>query len=513
MSAPIPFTGGIARITSIINGVQVPVAEADCPKRDRVYACDVRFGAEARTSEILWTPDMPKNAINAAVAARDMWASTGFEKRLEMVQRAVRIIEEHKEELASLLTLEMGKHHREAIEEAGSISGRLVDREAVLRRLLFVEVSTGTTKKGGNPYRSENVPVGVAGIVGPFNYEYRSLFDPVFTALLAGNTVVMRPSTVAPRAIAKVMEWIKDVFPAGVLNCLFGGHSFGTALAESHDVDAFFFTGGVETGLDLQSRAVKHGAIASGELGGQGVLIIADDVSDEEAVDFIIQSFAKRNVNQNCNGLRLVQVEGSEERTARIMLKVQQRIEKMIIGDPSAPDTDFGPMAKDPKHDFAKRLRWMLNADPNDGAPLDGVRHFYTQEIPSELPQQGYWQGAVLYSIGEQAYGRIFNRNHTVEVFGPAVGFATFKTADEAVQAANRMSSRLTGVVLCRDPEKGQRLSGNMRWGHVYRNVPAPGADSKLPWGGWGTSIVGHWGGPRLPEAFVNIRNTIQREL
>src|SRR5690625_2406100 len=433
-----------------------------------------------------------KLAIEAARKAFDQgeWTTMSATERGKIVNKIADLIDRDQQELAEMESLNTGKTVTESIGDMEDIAG-------VFR--YYAEIAD---KDGGEiidsplPHSISKVvrePVGVCGQITPWNYPLLQASWKLAPALVAGNTLVMKPSEITPLTTIKVFELMEEAgLPAGVANLVLGsGATVGAELSESKDVDLISFTGGLETGRKIMQSASMNMKKIALELGGKNPNIIFADADFDTAVDQALDGVFY-HAGQICSaGTRLIVEASIHDKFVEALVK---RVGNIKLGSGFDEATEMGPLIS--KEHLEKVTNYVNNgikegatlavggAQPEDPALADGF--FY---LPTVLTNCTTDMDVVQH-----------------EGFGPVITVETFTTEEEAVFLANDSDYGLSGGVWSNDIAKAERIAAKMRMGTVWIN------DfniffAQAPWGGYKQSGIGHELGVQGLEEYTEIKH------
>ncbi len=407
-------------------------------------------------------------AVTAAVArARDAfprWRDAGPNARAVVLERFARAASERADELALLIAREVGKARWDAQAEARLLAPKIA-------------VTLGDGMKLVSPFapasgqRATYRPRGVLAVYGPFNFPAHLPNGHIAPALATGNTVVFKPSEVAPAVGAWMAERWRDAgLPEGVLEVVQGGPDTGRALAQA-DVDGILFTGSYATGraLTLATLDAPHRILAL-ELGGSNAIIVCADADLDLAVSEAALSIAA-TTGQRCTAARRIFV----ERPVREIF--QERLAAVLSGLRVGPPLDegvfMGPLASHAAHTRLEQLRGLAAAAGGERVLL----------VDTGRPPP--YTGAGLVRFESTAQRHPYQRE---EIFGPEAALYPTGDLDEAIAAANDSDYGLAASVFTRDRAKYERCIGRIRTGVLNWNKGTVGASGRLPFGGSGKS-------------------------
>ncbi|WP_235496768.1 aldehyde dehydrogenase family protein [Leifsonia sp. Root4] len=425
-------------------------------------------------------------AVHAARAAFPTWAATALTERIAIVEALSAGIANHRERLAAVLTAEMGSPI--AFARAAQVGVAIADLEAL--------VAAARSHDARRPVSNSLVvtePVGVVAAITPWNFPLHQIALKLGGALLAGCTIVLKPSEIAPLNAAVLAEIVDGMgLPAGVVNIVFGnGLGVGEPLVRHPEVDMVTFTGSRAVGERIAVLAAADIKKVALELGGKSAAIVLPDASIDESVAGVLRScFA--NAGQTCAALTRVLVPTA-------MLDAWQRAAVDATagwapGDPAVESTVTGPLASMLQQ---QRVRAHIADALEDGAELltGGV----------DWPE-GHAQGAFVAPTifaGVTPSMRLFRE----EVFGPVLAVTGYDTEDDAIRLANDSEYGLSGGVWSGDPRRALEVALRLRTGTV--GINGAGLDVGAPFGGYKRSGIGREGGVMGFEEFLEVKSVM----
>jgi RHH-type transcriptional regulator, proline utilization regulon repressor / proline dehydrogenase / delta 1-pyrroline-5-carboxylate dehydrogenase len=458
----------------------------------------------ARPHEILGTVASAtaadaEHAVAAAVRAFPAWRDTAPAARAAILFRAADLMRRRRFALSALEVLEAGKPWREADGDVGEAIdfleyyGREMHRLATPRRLHDVPGEIDL-------YFYE--PRGVAAVIAPWNFPLAILAGMTSAALVAGNTVVMKPANPTPLIAWELARILREAgLPDGVLAYLPGpGAEIGAALAAHPDVDMIAFTGSRDVGTFIMAEAaqVRPGQRSLkrvvAELGGKNAIIVDDDVDLDGVVEGVLTS-AFSYAGQKCSACsRAIVLDGRyEEFVARIVGAAGS----LRVGDPADPSTRMGPVIN---QDAFDKIRGYITRGERDATPA----------LAASAPDSGYFIGPhVFVDVPPDA---VIAQE---EIFGPVLSVLRARDFDHALQIALGTSYGLTGGLYSRSPEHIRRAHREFRVGNLYINRGVTGAMvGRQPFGGSRMSGVGSKaGGPDYLTQFMEPRTVTENTL
>jgi len=407
-------------------------------------------------------------AVTAAVArARDAfprWRDAGNDARAAVLERFARAASERAEELAVLIAREVGKARWDALAEALLVAPKIA-------------VTLGDGMKLVSPFapasgqRATYRPRGVLAVYGPFNFPAHLPNGHIAPALATGNTVVFKPSEVAPAVGAWMGERWRDAgLPEGVLEVVQGGPDTGRALAQT-DVDGILFTGSYATGraLTLATLDAPHRILAL-ELGGSNAIIVCADADLDLAVSEAALSIAA-TTGQRCTAARRIFVERPVRE--RFQEKLCAVLAGLRVGPPLEEGVFMGPLASHDAHARLERMRGLA-------AEAGGER---VLRVDTSRPPPYTGAGLVRFESTEQRHP--YQRE---EIFGPEAALYPVDDLDDAIAAANDSDYGLAASVFTCCRAKYERCIGRICTGVLNWNKGTVGASGRLPFGGSGKS-------------------------
>jgi len=417
--------------------------------------------------------------IAAEVAeVQPFWAQLSLSDRARYMRRAADVLVEEVDEVAQLLTREQGKPITESytMEVVGTIDALrwcadhgpelLAEEPIPMRQPLFL------SKQAKFAYE----PIGVVGVIAPWNYPWSIPFDEVAIALMAGNGVVLKPASLTPllgERIQSIFE--KAGFPEGLLRTVHGGGMIGQALCEASGIGKVFFTGSVDVGRkvgEICARNLKGSVL---ELGGKDPQIVCADADLENAISGCVWGgFA--NAGQTCSGIERTYV--VRDVADQFLEGVVARTEELTVGDPMSWETEIGPMVSSDQFDIVDDL--VSNAVNAGAERLTGG--------PREVEgfEGRFIAPTVLAGVTDDM--RIMRE----EIFGPVVPIVITDSEEEALERANDSNFGLGASVWTRDRAKGERMARSIESGMVWINDHSfTHAALQCAWGGVKESGLG----------------------
>ena len=398
-------------------------------------------------------PEDVERAVAAAKSAFPAWRQTTAVERAQMLHEGAAKMREHFEELTRLLTLEEGKPLPEN-EEEFDWSLNTLDYYAELGRHIRGRVLPSPDVGQLSLVLKE--PYGVVGCIVPWNYPILLLAWKIAPALAAGNTVVVKPPSLAPLTIQKMVEVAFDHFPPGVINVVTGrGGEVGTALVTHPDVPVIAFTGSTAVGQQLARLTARQMKKLHLELGGKDPFVIADDAPLEVAVEALAYA-ALINTGQVCTSTERVYVPRSM--MPQFAEALAERVSKLRLGPGIEPTTDVGPMIGDAYR--SKVEEHVADAVAKGAKVLVGGRR------PPDKERGFFYEPTVLVDVDHSM--RIMRE----ETFGPTIPIMTYETFDQAIALANDTEYGLGACLYTHDARKVRRFYEEVLAGTIWINDP-----------------------------------------
>ncbi|SMB38509.1 succinylglutamic semialdehyde dehydrogenase [Serratia proteamaculans] len=407
-------------------------------------------------------------ACEAARAAFPAWVRTPFEQREQWVTRFAALLEEHKAHLAATISRETSKPRWETLTEVQAMIGKVaISLQAYQAR---TGVSQIAMADGASVLRHR--PHGVLAVFGPYNFPGHLPNGHIVPALLAGNTVVFKPSELTPQTAEETLKlWQQAGLPAGVINMVQGGRETGEALAASTDIDGLLFTGSAGTGYHLHRQlAGQPEKILALEMGGNNALIV-DQIEDCDAVVNLAIQSAFISAGQRCTCSRRILVKRGSEGDAFIERLVQVASALRIGRWDAEPQPFMGGVIS------SAAAEKMLAAQ----------HHLLSLGGKALLTMQRLESGSALLSPGIIDVTGVQNVPDE-EYFGPLTTIIRYNDFDEAVRIANQTRYGLSVGLVSPQRERFDHLLLEARAGIVNWNKPLTGASSAAPFGGVGAS-------------------------
>ena len=412
-------------------------------------------------------------AVAAAKAAFETFSQTSVEERIALLERIAEVYQSRIGDMAEAIRLEMGAPISLAsTAQAYAGLGHIMEAAKVLKTFTFDEQL--------GEHRVVKEPIGVCGLITPWNWPVNQVSCKVAPALAVGCTMVLKPSEVAPLSSYLYAEILHEAgVPAGVFNLVNGdGPTVGTALSVHPDVDMMSFTGSTRAGSLVAQNAAPTVKRVTQELGGKSPNIILDDADLGAAVTRGVLHMY-HNTGQSCNAPSRMLVPRAKLAEAEA-IATAVTADMVVIGDTAEEATTMGPVVSKVQWD---KIQGLIGKGIDEGAKLvcGGLG------LPDSI-ERGYYVKPTVFSE--------VNNDMTVareEIFGPVLVMIPYDTEEEAIRIANDTPYGLAGYVQSEDIERARKVASRIRAGNIHLNGASGGTD--VPFGGFKQSGNGReWG-------------------
>ncbi|MET8427662.1 aldehyde dehydrogenase family protein [Nocardia sp. NPDC004860] len=432
------------------------------------------------------------DAVIAARAAAADWSRTPAHERGAVLVRAAAVVEAAAGEWGPELAQEEGKTRAEAIGE--------VLRAAHILRYHGQDADREAGEVFASPRRGERIlvtrrPMGVVGVITPFNFPIAIPAWKIAPALTYGNTVVWKPAGTVPLLATRLAEALVDAgLPDGVLNLLIGNGAIGAAISERADVDAVTFTGSTGVGRRIAASGALRGVSVQAEMGGKNAAVVLGDADIELAVDQVLAG-AFRSTGQKCTATSRLIV--TDDIAADFLSLLGERVQDLRVGNPMEEDTDLGPViTADARQSIQKGV---------DTALTQGARRIV---------------GGIAYDDGELATGyyvppTVLELSSNApdlwrdELFGPVLAVRRAANADQAFAMAADSEFGLSAAVFTQDLTRALQAVEELDVGVLHINSESAGADPHVPFGGAKKSGLGPNEQGRAAREFFTHTSTV----
>lgn len=426
-----------------------------------------------------------EKAIDSAEMAFDSWSDTPAPKRAEYIFKAAQLLSENKDELSQIMTREMGKTLLDAsadVQEAINV-GFYAAGEG--KRLFGY---TAPSEKQNKFAMTVRLPIGVAGLISPWNFPIAIPAKKVFYSLICGNTAVLKPASDTPLCATKLVEMVEKAgIPKGVLNLVTGpGETVGMALIRDKRVKVISFTGHKDTGATiLREAGLKRTNL---EMGGKNPIVVMDDADLKLAVNGVLWG-GFETTGQRCTASSRVIVHEKIKEDFEEMLIDQVR--RLRLGNGLDPKTDIGPLVNKAAQDKVGRY---VEIGKSEGAKL-----LKGGEVPKDL--KGYFFEPTVFTDCT-----VNMRIAQEEIFGPVISIFSARDLDEAIEIANSMEYGLSSSIYTKNISNAFVAINKLQAGLTYVNSPTIGAECHLPFGGMKHSGNTREDGPEGIKEFTELK-------
>jgi acyl-CoA reductase-like NAD-dependent aldehyde dehydrogenase len=414
-------------------------------------------------------------AVKAAEMALPRWKATPAPKRGEILYRFGQLMAEHKERLSRAMTREMGKVLTEArgdVQEGIDIAFLMAGEG---RRMFGETVPSELPDKWAMSIRQ---PIGIAGIITPWNFPMAIPCWKMMPALVTGNTVVFKPASDTPHCATLLVELMAEAgFPAGTVNLVTGsGSDVGDAIVDSPDVAVISFTGSTVTGKRIAERAARRLKRVSLELGGKNGVVVMADADLDLATDGILWS-AFGTTGQRCTACSRVIVERPV--LEPLLERLETRARKLRLGSGLDAATDVGPLINPAA---IEKVGSYVDIGRSEGELVLGGG----PATAGDLQYGNFFEPTIFSGVAPM------DRIAQEEIFGPVLSVVPVEDYQSAVTALNQIRYGLSSAIFTRDANMAFRAMRDFETGIVYVNAGTTGAETHLPFGGWKETGNGH---------------------
>ena len=414
-------------------------------------------------------------AIRSAKEGFALWSRTPAPLRGDVLRRVGDLLTARKEEIANAMTREMGKVLAETRGDVQEGIDTAYYAATEGRRLFGRTVPSELRRKWAMSMRR---PIGIAGLITPFNFPMAIPTWKAFPALLCGNAVIFKPSHDVPHTGHLLVEVLLEAgLPPSVIQLVHGGHIVGNALVTSEAVPVISFTGSTETGSRIGEVCGRMHKRLSLEMGGKNAMIVMDDAALDLAVDGLLWG-AFGTTGQRCTATSRLIIHRKVH--DRFMTKLVSATERLILGDGRAPRTQVGPMIHEGARENVERY---VEIGLAQGAELvTGGR----RPKGARFAQGWFYQPTIFTNV------KPGSRLALEEIFGPVLSVIQVGSYDQAVKVNNEVQYGLSSAIYTRDVNLAFRAMEDLQNGITYINAPTIGAEAHLPFGGVKQTGNGH---------------------
>ncbi len=415
-------------------------------------------------------------AVTAAKTAFEKWRLTPAPKRGEILFRVGELMRKYKEDLARAMTREMGKVLKETRGDVQEGIDMAYYMGGEGRRLFGYSVPVELPNKSGVAMRD---PVGVVACITPWNFPIAIPTWKMFPALVAGNTIVIKPASDTPHSALRLVEILHEAgIPEGVVNIVFGpGATVGEALLHHPDVAVVSFTGSTESGRHVAIEGAKSLKRVSLEMGGKNAVIVLDDADLDLAVEGILWS-AYGTTGQRCTACSRVIVHSAVRQ--QLLDRLVPRIKQLRLGDGLDESVDVGPIINAAQ---LEKVHSYIAIGQSEGATL---------LIGGEIAREGELAHGHFYRPTLFADVTPAMRLAQEEIFGPVLSVIEVQSFDEAIAVNNTTPFGLSSAIYTQDHNRVQQAMRDLTTGIIYINSGTTGAEIQFPFGGTRGTGNGH---------------------
>jgi alpha-ketoglutaric semialdehyde dehydrogenase len=422
----------------------------------------------------LSTREEVREAIAAAKAAFPLWRDTPAPLRGKVLARAAALMETQKDALARTLCREEGKTFKESSVE-------------IQRSINILEFTAGEGRRlGGETIPSElpknaaytiKQPLGVVGAITPWNFPVAIPVWKVAPALVAGNTMVLKPAELTPECAARVVDIFREAgAPPGVLNMVLGaGEEVGDELLKDPEVRAISFTGSTEVGSHVYALAARQMKKCQCEMGGKNPVVVLSDADLAQASESVVLG-AFGSSGQRCTATSRVVVEAAI--ADEFVKMVLERVRKLRIGNGLDPDVDVGPVVDEQQ---MKTVLRYLEIGKKEGQLLVGGQRMAGREY-----ENGYFIAPTVFD--QVAWDSVIAQE---EIFGPVLSVIRVRNFEEALRVANSVKYGLSSSLYTNDARRIFEFIDRIETGITHVNAPTVASEAQMPFGGMKATGVG----------------------
>jgi len=416
-----------------------------------------------------------EKAIKAAKDAFADWSATPAPKRGNVIFNLIQLLENNKEDLATVITKEVGKSFREANGEVDKTIEAMKQFSGEATRIAGETIPAHADGVFAYTIRE---PLGVVGVISPYNFPLGIGIWKIAPAIIAGNTVVFKPASNTSLISIKIMELFKKAgVPAGVINMVTGsGSVIGSSLGKHPDLKAISFTGSTDVGFALHKQVTERGGRMQAEMGGKNPSIVLEDANLDETVENLVQSSFYDN-GQRCTGTsRVIVLRSIAE---ELIDKLKKRTNKIKVGNGFQADVDNGPVIDENQ---LNKFLYYVNSALEEGATLE----FGGKRETRKDMEKGYFVVPTIFSNVTRDMA-IYHE----EVFAPIISITVVDSYEEAIDLANDNNFGLSSTIYTNDLSKSMSFIKRIESGVTHVNVPSNYFENQFPFGGKKSSSIG----------------------
>lgn len=418
-------------------------------------------------------------AVEAANRAFKTFSRTTLEERISYIEKFANYLEKHKNEIAKTVQKELGVTLKWSL---SSHVEKNIDRSRVYAKIAK-EYQFSRKEKGCIVVKE---PVGVVALLAPWNYPIGQIIQKLVPAILAGNTVICKPSKQTPLSAYYLVEAFKEAgLPKGVFNLITGeGVAVGDYLSGHPGIDKVSFTGSTSAGAKVGSKAISEVKRVTLELGGKSACLFIDNTNMDNGITHVLNTVFL-NAGQTCSALtRVVILEKDKE---EFYSKLKEQFKNYKMGDPTDESVNVGPVSSKRQYDTVVKY---IEIGKKEATILAGSG-YYSDE-------KGYYVEPIVFTDVDKNSPLAID-----EIFGPVVSVIIAKNIDEMIEISNNSEYGLSGAIYG-DKEKAMEIVPLLRTGGVYVNTSK--ASMYGPFGGFKKSGIGREAGKEGFEAFLETK-------
>ena len=414
--------------------------------------------------------------VSVAKSTYKTWAEIPLYDRGNILEKFAELVESQKDELANLLSNETGKPIKEARAEISNMK-TFVHGYVEKAKHEYGNVIPAGSEPGQEKTIQMTVqePIGVVACIIPFNFPSDLFGQKVPSALIMGNSVIVKPSTYNPLTLHKYCELLQEAgVPAGVINCISGdGRIVGAALAKHKDINLISVTGSTNVGREVMGNAAQNITHVMLELGGNDAFILDKDGDIDLAVKELVWGRLYNTGQVCCTSKRFIIHQDIKE---EFINKTIETISKLKVGMPSDENTDIGCLINEKA---AMKVQEQVNQTIESGAKiLIGGRR-----------KGAFFEPTIIDNVTKD-----MEVMKDMEIFGPVIPICTFNDIEEAIEIANQSSFGLCGCIFTKDMNKGFKVASKLEVGGAIINGASFYRSAEMPFGGWKQSGIGNEG-------------------
>lgn len=441
------------------------------------------------------TEDDVDQVVKIAEEAQKKWAKVPLHERGRILEKFVDLVEEKREELALLLCRETGKPITEARAEIGNTRTFVYGYVEKAKHLYGITIPAGAEVGQEKTIQMTiREPLGVVACIIPFNFPCDLFGQKVPSALMMGNSVIVKPSTCNPLTLHRFCELLREAgIPAGVINCISGNGSIvGHALAKHKGVHLISVTGSTKVGMETMKTASDNLSHVMLELGGNDAFIVDKDGNLDLAVEELVWGRLYNTGQVCCASKRfLIHDEIKEEFTARVI----EKLNTLKVGMPEEEDTQIGCLITE---EAAEKVEEQVRKTLEEGAHLTyGGRR-----------NKAFFEPTILTDVTKE-----MEVMKDMEIFGPVIPICGFKTIEEAIEIANQSNYGLCGNIITNNMKTAFKVAKELEVGGAIINGASFYRSAEMPFGGWKHSGIGNEGISTTLEEMSRMKTIVLKNI